>query len=591
MEKIRYLDGIRFYHAFTAGGLELIQHRRYLNKINVFPVADADTGTNLAATIQAILNQSQQFRSLQATVKSIAESALIGARGNSGIIFAQYLVGLSLELENTSRISVSKFAESAFRAVEHVYNSLSNPVEGTILTVMRAWSSALQKHSSQNPDFCAVLKAAYSEAEKALRNTPEQLEILKKSGVVDAGAQGFVHFLEGILDFIQQGSLRQKREPIPQIEKDVIKNEHALTDAEYRYCTETILSNCSLDVRAFKETFSQFGDSLIVAGSQAKMHIHIHTNEPDIFFYQVKDYATIETIKADDMHSQFEISHKRKYPLGIITDSACDLPREMLEKYQIQQISFGINFGDTIFLDNITINSEQFYKMLETDKHHPVSSQPSPQVVQNMYDLMSQNYEKVYAVHVSKHLSGIFSSAQSLSQEFSNIRVVNSKHLSGTEGLLVLRIAQAIEQGLQENEIDATIDEWIEKSTILTDIDTLKYLVRGGRISPAKGVIAKILNLKPIVSVDKDGKGIAIGKSFNRKQNFTKIMGMLKQIATQNDIWNYSIVHAKNETRAQQYAEKLTQIFGKEPAYIMPISPVIGVHNGIGTVAVCVMSK
>jgi DegV family protein with EDD domain len=436
-----------------------------------------------------------------------------------------------------------------------------------------------------------VLKAAYSEAEKALRNTPEQLEILKKSGVVDAGAQGFVHFLEGILDFIQQGSLRQKREPIPQIEKDVIKNEHALTDAEYRYCTETILSNCSLDVRAFKETFSQFGDSLIVAGSQAKMHIHIHTNEPDIFFYQVKDYATIETIKADDMHSQFEISHKRKYPLGIITDSACDLPREMLEKYQIQQISFGINFGDTIFLDNITINSEQFYKMLETDKHHPVSSQPSPQVVQNMYDLMSQNYEKVYAVHVSKHLSGIFSSAQSLSQEFSNIRVVNSKHLSGTEGLLVLRIAQAIEQGLQENEIDATIDEWIEKSTILTDIDTLKYLVRGGRISPAKGVIAKILNLKPIVSVDKDGKGIAIGKSFNRKQNFTKIMGMLKQIATQNDIWNYSIVHAKNETRAQQYAEKLTQIFGKEPAYIMPISPVIGVHNGIGTVAVCVMSK
>jgi DegV family protein with EDD domain len=591
MTKIKYLDGKRFYNAFAAGGESLINNRAYLNKINVFPVADSDTGTNLATTIHSILNEARPSSSLQATVRSISDSALIGARGNSGIIFAQYLVGLSLELEESSKVSLQRFALSAQKAVNHVYDSLADPVEGTILTVMREWSEALKLHSQKNSDFCTVLKAAFKEAEKALLDTPNKLAILQKSGVVDAGAQGFVNFLEGIIKFISEGDLRKNRiiSDLPEVEK--IKNEHNLSDANFRYCAEAILSDSEMSLADFKDKFKNYGDSLIVAGSPKKLHVHIHTNQPDKFFYETKDFAKIDQIKIDDMHMQYQVSHKRKYPLGIITDSGCDLPAEIYEKYQIQQISFGINFGDNIFLDNKTLKSEQFYQMLRSEKVHPVSSQPSPKVLENMYDLMSDSFEKTYSIHLSKELSGLFNSAQKIAENYSNISSINSKHLSVSEGLLVLRLARAIEAGKTAEEIDKLIPEWIEKTHILTDVQTLKYLVRGGRISPLKGLIAKILNLKPIVTVDKNGKGAAVGKSFSRNQSFSKICAELEKISQANDIWEYAIVHAEAPQRAEKYAEKLTEMFQKKPAYIMPISPVIGVHNGIGAVGIGVMTQ
>ncbi|MFO7896693.1 MAG: DegV family protein [Candidatus Cloacimonadales bacterium] len=591
MTKIKYLDGKRFYNAFAAGGESIINNRAYLNKINVFPVADSDTGTNLATTIHSILNEAKPSASLPTTVRSISDSALIGARGNSGIIFAQYLVGLSLELEETSRVSIQKFALSAQQAVNHVYDSLADPVEGTILTVMREWAEALNLHSQKNSDFCTVLKAAYSSAEAALLDTPNQLSILKKSGVVDAGAQGFVNFLEGIIKFISEGNLRETSiiSSLPIVES--IKNEHNLADANFRYCAEAILSNSKLNLADFKQKFRDYGDSLIVAGSQRKMHVHIHTDQPDKFFYETKDFATIDQIKIDDMHQQYQVSHKRKYALGIVTDSGCDLPTEFFEKYQIQQISFGINFGDNIFLDNKTLKSEQFYQMLRTEKVHPVSSQPSPKVLQNMYDLMSDNFERTYSVHMSKELSGLYNTTEKIAQDFSNITPVNSKHLSVSQGLIVLRLARAIEAGKTAAEIDQLLPQWIEKSHILTDVQTLKYLVRGGRISPLKGFVAKVLNLKPIVTVDANGKGAAVDKSFSRRQSFSKICAKLQKIAANHEIWEYAIVHAEAPERAEMYAEKLSQLFQKKPAYIMPISPVIGVHNGIGAVGIGVMTK
>ncbi|MBI9113204.1 DAK2 domain-containing protein [Maridesulfovibrio ferrireducens] len=346
MAKISYLDGIRFYNAFAAGGYSLIQQKAYLNEINVFPVADADTGTNLVSTINSILNKSHKKRSLRDTIKSMSDSALMGARGNSGIIFAQFLVGLSKELGDHCCITMDKFAEGANKAMTHVYDSITEPVEGTILTVMRVWSEAIKKYSLASADYCNVLTLAYSVTQEALENTPNQLEILKEAGVVDAGAQGFVSFLAGVMKFIQEGSIKNIQWKATDISQDKIISNHADLETNYRYCTEAVISDSKIDVSEFKRRFRTYGDSLIIAGSKEKMHLHIHTDSPDKFFYEVKDLATIKDIKVDDMYMQYQVSHNRRYPIGIITDSACDLPDEIIEKYQIQQISFGINFGD-----------------------------------------------------------------------------------------------------------------------------------------------------------------------------------------------------------------------------------------------------
>ncbi|MGB6338307.1 MAG: DegV family protein, partial [Candidatus Aminicenantaceae bacterium] len=144
-------------------------------------------------------------------------------------------------------------------------------------------------------------------------------------------------------------------------------------------------------------------------------------------------------------------------------------------------------------------------------------------------------------------------------------------------------------KGKSHEEIVKLAQEWISKTMILVDIQTLKYMVRGGRVSPMKGFLAKILNLKPIVSLDSDGKADAFGKSFNRRGNIKKIMRTTKDRTDREKLWNYAIVHAQNRERAEMYAEQIEGLIRRKPAYIMDISPVIGVHNGIGAVGIALM--
>ena len=151
--KIKYLNGNRLYYAFLAGGNAVIKDQAYLNKINVFPVPDADTGTNLASTMRSIADGASLYPSLKETLHSIAESALTGARGNSGIIFAQFLHGISREIKEDLRISTRAFGASVKAAVQHTYKSVADPVEGTMLTVMKDWADAVYQHAHKTFDL------------------------------------------------------------------------------------------------------------------------------------------------------------------------------------------------------------------------------------------------------------------------------------------------------------------------------------------------------------------------------------------------------------------------------------------------------
>ncbi len=229
--------------------------------------------------------------------------------------------------------------------------------------------------------------------------------------------------------------------------------------------------------------------------------------------------------------------------------------------------------------------------MLETDKHYPKSSQPSIQYLKNLYSFLTSHYDSIIAVHISGALTGIYRNTLKVTDPYTdkNIHVVNSKQLSAALGLAVLRVAEAIDQGQSFEQIQAQTDKWVRKTHIYTDVQTLKYMVRGGRVSPLKGFMAKVMNLKPIVSVDEQGKAIAYGKSFSRHSNMKKIINIVQQAAQENKFWKYALVHSQNPERAHEYARRLTHILGYEPAYTVDISPVVGVHNGLGTVAVAFM--
>jgi DegV family protein with EDD domain len=590
--KISYLDGPRLYSAFMVGGNEVIKDQNYLNKINVFPVPDSDTGTNLASTMRSIAEGAVPNPSVYKTLHSISDMALSGARGNSGLIFAQFLHGISREIKNVKRISTTSFGEIVKKAVQYAYKSVVSPVEGTMLTVMKDWAEAVYQQRTKMKDFVDLLSYSLQVTKKSLIETRYKLPVLAKAGVVDAGAKGFVDFLEGITKFIKKGKLKKIPKPMALLREDEGFHVHKDKDTiEQRYCTEALIVGKGMDLDKLREETIPFGSSAILAGSEEKVRIHIHTDHPADLFYRLKDYGTIAQLKADDMQKQYEASCERKSKIALVTDSVCDLPQEIIDEYQIHVIPFNLSFGESLFLDKVTITPDQFYTLLKTHREHPKTSQPTLKTVQNLFSFLATHYESIIVVNISDKLSG----AHKLSKEASSIvqnkkiSVIDSRHLSVSLGLVVLRVAEEIGKGKPHDEIVKLAEEWILKTKIFVDIQTLKYMVRGGRVSPTKGLIAKMLNLKPIVSLDSEGKGVASGKSFSRRGNMKKIMRMIKDMADKKKLWNYAIVHAQNLERAEMYAEKIKESIHRNPAYIVDISPVIGVHNGIGAVGIALM--
>jgi DegV family protein with EDD domain len=583
--KIKYLDGRRLYYAVLAGGRAVIRDQHYLNQINVFPVPDSDTGTNLAATMRSIAERARAFPSAELTLGSIADAALVGARGNSGIIFAQFLLGLSQEVKNQVRLSTRHFAESARRAVQHARRSILSPVEGTMITLLHDWAESIYEQRLKMNDFVELLSYSLHIAEKSLEETPQRLEILARAGVVDAGAKGFFDFLEGIVTFIRRGDLKEaiRAETAPLLPAtEVHAARHSVTR---RYCCEALITGRDLDVEAVRAAVQASGESAIVAGSRSKVRLHVHTDTPADLFGGLRTFGTIAEIKADDMLRQYEAAHQRKFPIALMTDSACDLPREIMDEHQVHVVPFSLSFGESLFLDKITITPDEFYGLLKTSPEMPRTAQPSRATVQRHFEFLAAHYEKIMAVTISSGLTGFYGQALAARDSVApeKIHVVDSRQLSAAQGLLVLRVAEAVKAGSSAEDIAARAGDWVAKTKLWADIRTLKYMVRGGRVSPLKGLLAGLLNIKPIISLDGEGRAVAVGKSFSRRRNMKKIVQMIGRAAAGRRVWNYAVVHALH------YAEELGPVLGRKPAFIMDISPVIGVHNGIGVVGICLM--
>jgi len=591
--KIKYLSGNRLYYAFLAGGDAVIRDQAYLNKINVFPVPDADTGTNLASTIRFIAARAKASRSPKSTLDSIADAAISGARGNSGIIFAQFLYGIAQEIRNDLRISTKAFGESVRRAVRYARSAIVHPVDGTMITLIHDWAEAVYRERQKTSDFAELLSHSLQIAQESLKETPKKLAVLRKAGVVDAGAKGFVDFLEGVVHFIKRGNIKHLlTDRSEATEAPPVVHAHK-SDIRKRYCSEALMTGTGLDVEAIRKVVSSFGESAIVAGSGQKARIHVHTDAPADLFFRLKDFGTIAEIKADDMIRQYEASHRPKSKIALVVDSACDVPRAFFDEHQIHIIPFHMTFGDTLFLDKVTITPEQFYSLLQSSPHHPKSSQPSPASVQSLFAFLASHYESIIAVTISSGLTGMYSLCLKAAESIpgTKISVIDSKHLSVTHGLILARVVDGLRKGMSHDEIVVSAGDWIAKTKLLVDIATLKYMVRGGRVSPLKGLVAGLLNLKPIISLDAQGKAVASGKSFSRRNNMKKILGMVREYAGAGKIRSCAIVHARNPERAARYAEAMAGIIGAKPDYVMDISPVIGVHNGIGVVGIALMHE
>jgi DegV family protein with EDD domain len=590
--KITEIDGKQLYNSFLSGAHKIFENQKLINKINVFPVADADTGTNLASTMRSIIDTSIPSENLKITAVSIADAALTGARGNSGIIFAQFLYGFSNELQHKETITVDDFAESMRQAVKYAYEAIANPVEGTIISVIKDWAEHLYHLKDSIDDFIKLLIDALIKASESLKATARQMEELAKKHVVDAGAKGFVVFLEGMLDFFKTG----KSISSAVLNADVVLEEEVISHdvLTFRYCTEALITGTHLDKTRIRELISGYGDSMVVAGSDAKMRIHIHTDEPWSLFVKLGELGTIASQKVDDMVMQNEIVSNARHNVALVTDSTCDLPDELIEKYQIQMVPLNLHFGLSSYLDRITMQPQQFYNLLDSSPDYPSTSQPTNKEFYNKFNYLSTHFDSIIGFHLSDKLSGTFQNSSNAARKVSEttgkqIDVINSKSVCNGVGLPLLRAARALDEGMTHEEIARSLPIWSEKTRMLVSAGTMKYMVKSGRVSAAKGFIGKLLNIKPIVTMDKAGGTETFGKPITMKQSRNLILNDLKKYINGEKVWGYAISHAQNPNVASFFAEKLEDLTGKKPEFIVNASPVLVTHVGNGVVAVSVM--
>ena len=583
------------YNAYRAGAQEVIRHRNQLNSINVFPVADGDTGSNLSSMMHSILNESKLEKDVGNTMRSIADAAIIGARGNSGIIFAQYLSGVSIGLENgAGLINVHHYVEANKTAVDYAYDAVEIPAEGTMLTLIRVWSEALYRFMKKTTDFGELLSFAYGDIEEALAKTQYQLASLKKAAVVDAGAKGFVHFVDGFLRFLKGDCESEIEHDFDEadLEQDLLVKveHHEDVDLDYRYCTEAMLKDIKIPIKDIKKELRFFGDSLIVAGNERRMRVHIHTNQPVDIFEKLRSLGRITFQKVDDMVMQSSLVNERKYKIGLLTDSIADLPQSFIESHQIQVVNLNILHKEDIYIDRITIDNETAIRLLEEGEERATSSQPEMQAVILQLQNLQAYYDEIIVITVSKALSGTYNvfkkAAHTLGVDSTKITVIDSKQNSAAQGLLVMECAKLIEQGMPYGQIIETMQTMVGKSKILVSVKNLNAMIMSGRLSTKGGKIANIINLKPIVTLDQDGEGGLGGFAFSHEASLKKIRKKLIKVSNTVGLKAYCVVHAKNLEAATAYAKSLEQAIGMPPDYLEDVSSIIAIGAGDGAIAV-----
>lgn len=582
------LDNKKIYDALILGAHNVMNQKELLNSINVFPIQDNDTGNNLSAMMQSIIYKAKLGQTIDETLNSVAEAALSGSRGNSGLIFSQYLYGLTKTFstgDNTKNYQL-RFQS----AVQYAYDAISNPVEGTMITLMKRLSQLLSEQMDTKR-LENSLTHIYENLKTTLDETTNSLEILKKHQVVDAGALGFMLFTEGFM----QSILNQKSYELGISQKQVhpLRNHQTLSDhINNRYCMEVLLKTFESKLH-LTTLLNNLGDSLVIGKQDERIRIHIHTNQPDIIIEKVKPLGMILETKVDDMQKQYQAIHDDTNDIAILTDSIADLPQSLIDDYPIYVFNVGLQLDDITYYDKQTIKHQKLLDIIKTSNEHPTSFTPSIKNLDERITNLLKYYKKLIIVTVSSKMSSMYQLYTKVISSYpeENILLIDSKQNSVSEGLIVYELARQIKMGKTFEDIAKDYNELIKKTSIFVHVDTLDLMVKSGRIKKSLGWVAKVLRLKPIVSINKEGKGIVLAKNIGQKRNIKKIIHKAKNIHRTSGIDTYAIAHVSNLKLAEQIKLEMIKITGKQPDYMSDVSSIIAMNSGKNSVAVGIIRK
>lgn len=589
------MDGDSLASALRSGVHRVIGEQETLNRINVFPVADGDTGTNYSLSLGAALGvlTTPGPKHLGKMLSDVADELLDGARGNSGAIVAQFFQGLSDSAGDLTEFSTGSFSEAVSLGNEYAHDALADPKEGTVLSVITAFAESLQEQAASNGQrpFGAVFEQAVAAADTALTKTQEQLEVLRKAGVVDAGAKGFVAMLEGMAEFILHGRIAEKPNFADlRFEAHVVETAGEAAELRHRFCTECVVAGTDIDRRKLRESLADLGDSLVLAGTKRKAKIHIHVNVPEDVFDLARQYGQVSGEKTDDMHRQQHSTHDIRNRFAVITDSAADISDDDMERLDIHMVPVRIQFGDRGYLDKVSITADEFFEELARNPVHPTTSQPSPGEFRRQFQFLASHFPDVISINLMSSVSGTLQAAQSAAARTNasgKIHVVDSHNASLGQGLLVVFAAECAQAGFDSKATLAAIREMIPGTCTFGMVKDLQYAVRGGRVPAWVKSLADMSRVIPILKIRHDGRLWAGGFLPGRGRRIEKFARFLSKRVDKKQKLRIGIGHALCEDDAIELERLLKAALPNiVSSFVTTLGAGIGAHGGPGTLAV-----
>ena len=585
---LKLLDSEKFRNAILTGAARLIKNVKKLNSINVFPVPDGDTGTNLALTLKGATRRIRDHTQLGvgAFARRLADALVLEAKGNSGVIFSQFLLEFADRIGDKSRVSPIEFAGAMRGAIDATYNALEDPREGTILTVIREAALEAEKAAAETDDLIEVLERSLKKGKEALEKTPELLPELKAAGVVDAGGLGFILFFEGMLDSLKRGIIELPYDE--EVEAASAEVEEAEYRGEHRYCTEAVVEAEGLESKKLRKILAALGGSLIVIGAGRLFHVHIHTNWPQKVFEILRKRGRVLKEKVDDL---FAMAKLEEAEVGIVADSTCDLPPELARERRVAVVPIKVVVDGAAYDDGVDISRERISEILREGRAELTTSQPGPNDFIATFEEVSRWARSILVITISGALSGTFRSAQIAAKAFDRVpvRVVDSRSASLGVGLLALRASELASKGLNIDEIADELEVLRFKTFFLFTVGDFRYLVKSGRVSKIQGKLADFLGLKPILTLDSEGRIRKKTRVFGESRVLPKFKGLLSEYLDKTATYDFAVAHFEAADKINPLQEFLEEEFNARMVLRANLTPALSLHVGPGSWGVFAM--
>ncbi len=592
--RIAYLDGHRLRRGFLAGAAYVGRQRAELDRINVFPVPDGDTGTNLTLTLRSISDALRHVRSDSfAEVAGVAaEAGVMAARGNSGMLFSRYLLGFSESIGRRLRVGPRDIAEALSVGAESLHDVLENPREGTIITVARDLAAEARRRAHSRQDVYLWLRDLQAAAERSLQRTKELLPVLREADVVDAGAKGLVSFFEGVVHYIEghaPGDLIAEA-PLERTHGGdrpslYVAREAGVGADEGRYCTQIAVRGSGVpDAAKLRRDLQVMGTSTIVLQSGALAKVHIHADSPEA----VRDFlSTFGEIVSEVIEDTQLVGAGRH--VAVVTDSAADLPHDWAERHGVLVVPLQVIVGDQTYRDGIDLDCEGLKEILTTPgAPTPKTSQPAPSVFVDRYQkALDRGAEQLLGIFVSGALSGTYGSASAAMQGFDvPTESIDSRSGSLGVGLLVARAVELLDDGHSLEEVAAEVRAVRDRSGIFLTVNTFEYLLRSGRVGRAKAWLGGLLDLKPILSLDDQGRVVKAGTARGTDGLLEQVLQMLEDRLSGATRYRLGVAHFAVPEVAAALVREMENRFDPVEILSGPTTASLAVHTGPGAWAV-----